>query len=211
MQRILKLVAQGVIAVSMAGAVVGFVQPWARIDVREPDAIRQLRESTPLGGILDSLKDKAGRIAVTVKRGTETITGELPGLGDIPKSVSGLQIPRLANQEGSTVALALMELLTNTRQHLGLKSYAVYVVPGLVLLGGALLLLGLGRRPVMAWSIAGVAAAVAAIGFWKLLTTNTTALFIAITIGPGLWLSLWAYVGLAAGGALTAVAARTHR
>jgi hypothetical protein len=207
----LVLIGQGLAVASIAASLIGFVQPWAHIDLREPEAIRQVREGTPLGGLLDTFKDKAGRIAVTVKRGAETITGELPGLGDIPKSVSGIQIPRMANQEGSKVAIALLELFTNTRQHIGLKSYAVYLVPGLVVLGGGLLLLGFGRRPLVGWSLAGAAAAVAAIGFWKLLTTNTTALFIAITIGPGLWLSLWAYVGLAASAALTAVAASRAR
>ena len=49
----------------------------------------------------------------------------------------------------------------------------------------------------MPWGVAIVCAAVAGVGFWKLLTTNTQSLMVAITIGPGLWLSLWAYVGVA--------------
>jgi hypothetical protein len=191
--------------ISMAAAVAGFWLPWARIDLREPDVIQQLRETTPLGGALDTLKQKVGRITVTVKRGAETLTGDLPGLADIPKTVSGAAIPRMVDQEQAKVAVALLELLTNTRQHVGLKRYAVYLVPGLALLGGVLVI-GLGHRPPIAWGAALLCGGIAAVGFWKLLTTNTRTLFIAITIGQGLWLSLWAYVGLAVAAGLAGLA-----
>ena len=77
----------------------------------------------------------------------------------------------------------------------------MYLVPGIALVCGVLLTL-LGRAPVAA-GIALVCGAVAGVGFWTLLTTNTSTLFVAITIGQGLWLSLWGYVGLALSGALS--------
>ena len=69
-----------------------------------------------------------------------------------------------------------------------------------------MLLTFLGRLRAAAIGTAVLCAAVAGVGFWKLLTTNTTALFIAITIGPGLWLSLWGYVAIAAAGLLKSLA-----
>ena len=206
MQRLLRWGSVGLAAASMIAAVVGFYLPWARIDLREPDVIQQLRETTPLGGALDTLKQKVGRITVTVKRGAETLTGDLPGLADIPKTVSGAAIPRMVDQEQAKVAVALLELLTNTRQHVGLKSYAVYLVPGLALLCGALVLLLRRHQPRLLWVVAAMCAAVALLGWWKLTTTNVRNLFIAITIGPGLWLSLGAYAGLAVAAGLTGLA-----
>lgn len=191
---------------SVAAIVVAFFLPWARIDLREPELLGKVRRTAEEQGLLGGLMGQVGKITVEVRRGAETVTGELPSLADIPKQVSGVQIPQMANQENAQVALALMELLTNTRQHVGLKSYAVYLLPGLAILCGALLTV-LGRVRAAALGVAALCAVVAGAGFWKLLTTNTSTLFIAITIGPGLWLSLWGYVGLAAA-ALVAAAAR---
>ena len=179
---------------SVAVAVVSFFLPWAKIDVREPGLSRQMRQTVQAQGLLKGLTEKLGRVTVQVRRGAKTISGELPTLSDIPHHVSGRQIPQLANQKNAQVVTALFEMVTNTRQDIGLNSYAVYLVPGLAVVFGLLLTFA-GMRPV-ALVVAAASAAVAAAGFWKLLTTNTQALFVAITIGPGLWLSLWAYVAL---------------
>jgi len=195
MQRI----AQGLTWVSVVAAVAAFFLPWARIDLREPGLMRQVRETVeavPGQGLLDGLTERVGRVAVEIRRGAETVTGELPSLAEIPKEVSGAQIPQVVTQRHAKVATALLELFTNERQHLEAKRYAVYLVPGVALLCG-LVLTCLGGMAAVALGVAALCAGIAGIGFWKLLTTDTQALFIAITIGPGLWLSLWAYVGLA--------------
>ena len=191
--------------ISVSGALVGFFVPWARLDLREPEAVRQLREAAQGQGLLDGLTKKVGRVAVEIRRGAETVTGELPSLSDIPKEVSGAQIPQLANQSHAKTAVALLELFTNTRQQIGLKSYAVYLIPGVALLCGVGLTCW-GRRRRLMIGIGLLCAGIAGAGFWKLLTTDTRALFIAITIGPGLWMSLWAYVGLAVAALLALIA-----
>ena len=182
--------------VSGSLTVLAFFLPWAHIDVREPGAMKQLRSAIQEQDLVDGLMKKVGRVTVEVRRGTETITGDLPSLKDMPRQVSGVQIPQMANQKNAKVAMALVEMLTNKRQDTGMKSYAVYLVPGLTLLG-ALLLTILAGSAIVSIGVALLSLAIAGIGFWKLLTTNTRTLFIAITIGPGLWLSLWSYVGLA--------------
>jgi hypothetical protein len=189
----------------MAVAVVAFFLPWATVDLGEPGVARYLKQTAQgsldaTGGqqaFLDRLAKKIGRVRVEVRRGTETIAGDLPSLSDIPREISGSQIPHVVNQEQARVATALFEMFTNSRQHLGLKSYAVYLVPGIALLLG-LLLTFLGERSVpVALGVALCCSGIAGAGFWKLLTTRSEALFVAITIGTGLWWSLWAYVGLA--------------
>ena len=67
----------------------------------------------------------------------------------------------------------------------------------------------LGGRPQMIIGIIVTCAAIAGIGFWKLLTTNTTALLVTVTIQQGLWLSLWGYVGLALAAILRLVSPKT--
>ena len=188
----------------VAATAVGFVRPWARIDLREPGLVKQVRGAVPASDTLSGLTKDLGKITATIRRGAETVTGELPSLSDIPKEISGIQIPQMVNQKNAQTAIALMELLTNERQQLGLKSYAVYLLPGIALLCG-LLLTFVGWPRFVPWAVAGLCALIAGVGFWKLLTTNLSSLMIAITIGPGLWLSLWAYVGLAAAAVLTGV------
>lgn len=188
----------------VASAVAGFFLPWATLDVHDPGVAKMLRQATSEVGVLDKAARALGKITVEIRQGAETVTGELPTLADLPRQVSGVQIPRLANQPNAQVAMALVEILTNTRQRLGLKSYAVYAVPGLALLCGLLLTAGWRRRALLA-GIAVVCAGVAAAGFWKLLTTDTDTLFVAVTIGRGLWMSLWAYVGLALAAVVAAV------
>ena len=193
----------GLVWVSVAAAVIGFYQPWARIDLREPALLQQLRQAAPLGDAVGGLTRNVRRITAKIRRGAETITGDLPSLADIPKQVSGADIPALANANHSQVAIALAELFTRKRQQIGLQSYAVYLAPGLALLAGLLLTFVPGMPAAVGTALA--CAVVSGVGFWKLLTTNTSALFAAITIGPGLWLSLWAYAALALCGVLLAL------
>ena len=186
---------------------VGFVLPWAYLDVREPRAMKALRAAAPMHDALGGLTKGVSRVVVEVRRGTDTVTGELPSASALPTVVSGWQVPQLAHRDDAQVAIALMELLTDTRQQLGLKSYAVYLLPGLAVLSGVLVTVWRRRRPV-AFATAGLLAIAALLGCWKLLTTNTQSLFIAVTIGPGLWLSLWAFLGLAASAAGLGLAGR---
>jgi O-antigen ligase len=164
-------------------AVAAFFLPWATMEVREHDLARDLTKA--LGG----------RVTVQIHRGGETIAGELPDLSAIPRVVSGVQIPQVANSQDAKVAMALFEIVTDNRQHLGFKSYAVYLVPGVALVA-ALLLTVLRRRRAFALGVALLCAAIASAGGWKLLTTDTSTLLVAVAIGPGLWLSVWAYAAL---------------
>ncbi|MDP3723897.1 MAG: hypothetical protein Q8R91_10480 [Candidatus Omnitrophota bacterium] len=194
----------GLAWVSVVAAMVGFFIPWASIRLEAPGWAAPLGEVARSSGAVDRLRQGLGKITVTIQRGTETITGELPSLSDLPTQVSGAQIPQLVQGERAKVAIALFELFTGGRQHLGLKSYAVYGLPGLALLFG-LLLTCRGDRRVVAAGVASASAVIAGLGLWKLLTVNPEALFVAITIGPGLWVSVGAYIGLAIAGGLCAI------
>ena len=198
MRRAVLIVTVAGVWISVAASVIGFVLPWATLDVKAAHLPGQLTQALPgadLQALAGKLTSKIGRVTIQFKRGTETIAGELlPDLSTIPTSVSGLEIPQLVNRQDAKVAMAFAEMFTGQRD-LGAKSYAVYLLPGLALLGGALVTLA-GRMRLVCVGIGGMCLAIAGVGFWKLLTIKTGTLLVAITIGPGLWLSLWAYVGL---------------
>ncbi len=195
---------------SVGLACAGFFQPWVRIDVRSSGVVQSLNELASTSETLPGLPKGLGRITATIRHGTNTVTGDLSSLGQIPHEISGAQVPQLANQQNAQLALAIMELLMNERQHIGLKSYAVYLLPGIALLCAGLLTV-LGGRPPVAWGVAGLCALIAGVGCWKLLTTNLRALIVAVSIAHGLWMSLWAYVGIAAAGVLAALSAKDAR
>jgi len=174
---------------SVVATLGGFFLPWARLDLHRGLTTKRLEA-------MNDLTRNLGRVTVKIRRGTQTISGELPRLSDIPREVSGAQIPMLAHQPNAQVAVALLALFTPQQQNIERKSYAVYLLPVVALLCGVVVTYW-GSRAIVCVSAALLSGLVAGVGFWKLLTVNTQTLFVAITIGPGLWLSLWAYVVLA--------------
>ncbi len=204
MRRMVIAVCLGMSWISAALAITGFFLPWATLDVKASrlagqlgqvaGPVGQVTQDTPLQGLASSLRKHVGKVVIHVKRGAEVVTGELPDLSTIPTQVSGVEIPRLANRHDVQVVVALAEMLAGQRD-VGKKSYAVYLLPGLALVCG--ILMTLARRVRLVCSVVGVVClGVAGVGCWKLLTTNTETLLVSITIGQGLWLSLWAYAGL---------------
>ncbi len=187
----------GVLGVLWAGvvmALVGFVSPWAGVDLKSPKLPQQLQDvadATPLSDVLGKLTKGIGRVVVQVKRGAETVTGELPDLSNIPKEVRGVDIPYLANQPNAHVVLALAEMFTGQRE-LGAKSYGVYLLPGLALLCGILLTIA-PRLRALCLVLGILCLSVAVGGYWKISTTPLDSLLVAITLGKGLWWSLWGY------------------
>ena len=169
-----------------AAVVVGFFLPWAQLDIGNSKVGKE---------VASSVRKSLGK---TFKSGAAKepswIRKRPKGAPTIPTRVSGFQIPQMANRRNVKVAAQLVKLFTKTDEQVGLKSYAVYLLPGLALLCAWLLSVFGGVRVVACGVLVGCAV-VAGAGFWNLLTTDTKAQF-AMAIGPGLWLSLWAYVGL---------------
>lgn len=194
--------------VSVSAAVAGFIMPWASIRTGKlPGQVHQTLHDTGLDSLTKGLGDNVSRVTLQFKRGAETIVGDLPDVSKLPSQVNGPEIPAFVNRKDNAVAIALAEMLTG-QTDIGKKSYAVYLVPGLALAFGLLLTTGLAGVPAVCWAVAALSAAVSGGGFWKLLTTPTESLVVAITIQTGLWLSLWAYVGLAACAAALALLPR---
>lgn len=194
---------------SAAGAVAGFLLPWASIDVKYRGVVRDvagtannLLGDVPLGDAAQRLTQKLGKIVISVKRGAETVTGELPDLSQIPTQVNGPQIPQLVNRPDAHLVIALTEMFTG-QQQIGPKSYAVYAVPVLAVLF-ALLLTVSGRVALVAVLVSLASVAVGGGTLWKLMSTSTDAALMKITIKLGLWLICWSFIALGVLGLLRA-------
>ena len=172
----------------VAAAVAGFFLPWVRMDIGTSKSSKQL-ESAARTSLGKTFKVGGSKEPSWIRhRATRTAT--------LPTRISGFQIPVLANRKNAKVVTDLVKLFTKRDEHLGFKSYAVYGLPGLAVVCGLLLSWG-GRRRLLVAGVAVLCAAVAGGGCWTLLTTDTRAAC-GVAIGAGLWLSLWAYAGLAA-------------
>jgi len=118
----------------------GFFLPWAQLSVPEVSGVREL-----LGrhGMSEDVRRFAGgtdQIRVEIQQGEERIGIDLTALASLPHTIRGIDIPRLAQQDQVRTALAVAAMLTGRNQPMGWKSYGVYLVPGLLLvLGGVLL------------------------------------------------------------------------
>ena len=174
-----------------AATLVGFFLPWGTLDLREGRIEKQFAASarSSLGKTFKSVGGKPSRQPSWIR------SHHGKGAPMIPTRVSGYQIPGLAARENVKVVTSLVELVTKKREQVGLKSYAVYLVPGLALLCGLLLMSTELQRPVGV-GVALVCAAVAGGGAWLVLTKDTRTAY-AISIGPGLWISLAGYAVLA--------------
>lgn len=92
------------------------------------------------------------------------------------------------------MAMSLAELLTKKREPVGLRSYEVYLLPGIAILVGWLLM-ATGHRPSVAVGCAVVCAAISLAGLWMLLTAEMGKA-LGIRIEEGLWLTMAAYLVL---------------
>lgn len=171
-------------------AVAAFFLPWLRLRAAE----------TPVAAL-----QKLGRVTLEIRQGGKTLTADSAALSRVPPMVSGAQIPALVRDPNAQTAILVAELVTGEPQHAGAKSLAVYLVPGLALVAAAALTAA-GPGPV-AWGIAAASAGMAAAGAWKMVTLSPSAAT-TVAIGIGLWLSVAAYVGLAASAAVHGLTTR---
>ncbi len=163
-----------------------FFLPWAVVDFHETKTEKQFS-----GSAQKSLAKAFGRKPARAPG----FRRPAKGLTSIPTRITGYQIPILANRHQAKVALRLVELFTKQRGNAEPLSWAVYLVPGLAIACGFALL----RRPrrELVLPLGALCGLAASAGFWTLLTTDTRKEF-AITVGPGVWISLAALAALAA-------------
>lgn len=192
--RVLLWMSRGLVLCSLVAVIVGFWFPWAYFSFRQP-ALAQVFGNTSGEESLRQLAPGLGRVTLKIRRHGQTIVSDVPSLNDLPKQISGADLPRLVREQKTQVALALLEFITGKPQDVERNVWAVYLIPGIALGFGMLLLIWSRRRSITVL-VGLLSAAMAGGGFWKLLTFTSSSRFVTTTIGPGLWMSIAAYVGL---------------
>lgn len=117
---------------------------------------------------------------------------KLPNV-DIKMTVTGYSIPQMANSQNSKAALAVIETLSKSSKGLGAKSYLVYLLPLSAIACIALALAGL-KKKVFIIGMSVLSGLIGGVGLFNLSTVNTDTLITKITIGSGLWNTMYAFL-----------------
>jgi len=184
-----KLACLVVIFAASAVIVLSFFQPWAEINASVTGISKELTKSADT-----TLKDApfAGRF---IKR-LDKITNSIGQIGDVElkSTVRGNNIPVLANNETSKVAMSVVQVLfkNNNAKNIGKKSYLVYLLPLCGILCAVLALLALkGRLFLIIMAI--ISGIISIGGLYNLYTMNFTNPIVKITIKNGLWNTMYAF------------------
>ena len=190
---------RGAAIICAALAVFCFFLPWVRLsppppkhgNAKAPKTHQQAIDGK--NGRIRNLSGAVDEIFAGLTTGTRQIARKFSG---IPPRISGFRIPLVANSRVSKNVMELVESFSKKKENVGLKSWAVYALPVLAVLLGALLM----REPVdfrIALLVATVGLIVSVGGVLQLLTLDLTNDFVKVDFDYGLWLSLAAYCGLA--------------
>ena len=123
---------------------------------------------------------------------TRVLTGEqLP----LMQRISGFQVPILANRQDSKLMITLIQLFNPGVQDADKKSYLIWGIP---LLGLVIAIANYiwGRNKWFNLAIAVSGIMIFAIAVQKLITADLDKMVMNVNIAPGLWLTLFGYLGI---------------
>ncbi len=176
-------------------ALIAFFLPWVHLTPPPSNTVKHKRaraEGIDKTGRVRNLGGAVDEVFSGLIHGTREVAGKLTG---IPPRISGFGVPILANSRKAKTIMELAESVTKKKEDVGLKSWAVYAVPGLAVFLGALLVRFSGQI-IVSLLVAAAGVAIFGVGTWQLLTANLTSDIVCVKIGFGLWLSLSVYLCL---------------
>lgn len=113
----------------------------------------------------------------------------------VSASISAYQVPTAANSEDARLAVAVMRILNPDIEDTDKKILLIWLVPILAIAILTLSLLFRKNKWVhLAFAAAGIL--IFAFGVYRINNLNLDKTFLDVTVGPGLWLTLWAYLGI---------------
>jgi len=138
---------------------------------------------------------------------TKLLTGKRQAVLD---SISGYRIPVLANSQESRFMISVIKIFNPDIKDADKKSYAVWAVPILAIAIGILSwLFGKNKWMNLIFAIIGILIFVAA--FYKIATTDLDKAVLKVALAPGIWLTLWAYLGIGILGAMNFAISKTGK
>lgn len=110
-------------------------------------------------------------------------------------SISGFKVPILANSPDARLMISVIKIFNPDIKDADKKSYLIWSIPLLaVIMFVAGYIFNKNRWLHLVFGIIGTAIFVVA--FYKIKTTDLDKLVLNASIGSGLWLTLWAYLGI---------------
>lgn len=172
------------VCIASALIIVAFFMPWAEVAASVSGISKE---------VTSSVKDTpfAGKIVGKISDVTDAISE----MGDISikSRVSGFDVPRMANDKTSKVALSLVEVFFKSAENIDMKSYLVYVLPLLAIVCVILAILGIKNKLFVAIMLI-ISGIVSIGGLYNLYTMDVSSAIVKITIKDGLWYSMYAFM-----------------
>lgn len=123
---------------------------------------------------------------------TKVLTGK--SQTEISK-ISGFTIPILANSQDARFAISVIKIFNPKVANVDKKIWLIWAVPLFAVIV-FLLSLFLGKSRLFNLLIFLIGVMIFVVGSYKIKTTDLDKLVLNARIGPGLWLTLWGYLGL---------------
>jgi len=184
-----KVILLSLVVICAIAIIHGFFMPWAKASASATKVAKSLVSSAKIGFLKDS--PFAGKLIKEFDRATNKISD----LGDIriKTAVSGYDIPTLVNNKTSQIAIGIASIMFKDVKDLDKKVMLVYLLPLSALLCIGLAIAGL-KNKIAVIVMAVLSGGIALGGLYNLMTADLSNLNIQISIGQGLWQTMYAYL-----------------
>lgn len=184
-----KIILLSLIVICAVAVIHAFFLPWARASLNVTRMARGLSESAASGALENA--PYAGKFIRTFN----SVTDVIGDIGDIEVKtvVSGYDIPALINSKNSKVAISVLALILNDVKDLDKKSKLVYLMPIFAIVCIVLGVISIKNRSALIALIV-LSGVISTAGLYNLMTVNLPKDMARISIGQGLWQTMYAYL-----------------
>ena len=111
------------------------------------------------------------------------------------QKISAYQVPIMANGPDARLIISIIKIFNPSVTDADKKSYLILGIPifAIIILG---LLTKMKNKKWLYLAFGVIGIAIFAVGSFKIKTTDLDKLVLQIKMGPGLWLTLWGYLGI---------------
>lgn len=183
-----KIALTGLVILAAIVIISSFFMPWAKLSASVTKVSKQLTGSA--GKIKDTPLGE--RFMRELSRVTDAI-GNVGGDIQIKTSVSGYDIPSMANKKSSKVAISVIQGLLKDAKDADKKAALVFLLPIFAVVCAALAVIGLKNKLSVILMLI-ISGAISLGGLYRLKILDLASLPVDITIEKGLWQTLYAYL-----------------
>ncbi|MDD5115480.1 MAG: hypothetical protein PHW98_00190 [Candidatus Omnitrophica bacterium] len=111
------------------------------------------------------------------------------------KTISGFQVPILANGPDAKLMISIVKLFNPASADIHKRSWLIWMVPGLAVIM-ALLILSLEKNRWVNLSAGVMGVAIFSLAAFQILKADLDKVILQVAVLPGLWITLWSYMGI---------------